>query len=458
MSFAGQIDRIRRALVRTTGSLGINLLAGLRLALPIPAGPSRIDASLGQFVALLFSLWIASAMSDLIIVGTSAEFSPWGVVSQAAQSYFWIATLAIIVLVDRRPAEFLRLAVAMASVSVTLLTVWIITTKLWSQSHPESYHSHYQTIWQTFLVWELMVFARVALTLYRTPWRRSFFCTLIYGAAVYAILTYLPHRPVLIEPVNGSSQARVDIEATYYAQTKLLGQSLYGLSPQRPGIVDLYFVGFGAYAYQDVFRREVEQAMLIFEQQFDAVGRTVSLINHLDTLHSVPLANRHNLEETIRNIAEHIDREEDIIVLFLSSHGAKEATISVALSGFGFNDLSAGEVRKILDDSAIKWRVVIVSACYSGSFIEALRSPTTLVITAASSDRSSFGCSHENEWTYFGEAFFDTALREAPSFVSAFETARAAIARREAAEGKKASDPQIAIGSEIGTYLIQQRL
>ncbi|HJP37339.1 MAG TPA: C13 family peptidase, partial [Gammaproteobacteria bacterium] len=92
------------------------------------------------------------------------------------------------------------------------------------------------------------------------------------------------------------------------------------------------------------------------------------------------------------------------------------------------------------------------------SFIEALASPTTLVITAASSDPSSFGCSHENEWTYFGEAYFEKGLKQAPSFISAFETARTAIARREAAEGKKASDPQISIGSEIGAYLTQQRL
>ncbi len=455
---AEQIDHIRRIVARESNLLAANLLTGLRLALPIPANGRHLHPSLGQFVTLLFGLWMASAANDLFDAGTGAEFSLWGIASEAAYSYFWIATISIIVLIDRRPTEFLRLAVAMASVSVTLLIAWIITTNLWLESHPDSFLTHARTIWRVFLVWGLLVFGRVVLLLYRAPWRRALCYTVGYGAAVYAMLAYLPHRPIFIEPLRDRDQMRVDVEAAYYAQANLLGQSLYELPPQRPGVVDLYFVGFGAYADQDVFRREVEQAVLIFERQFGTRGRSVSLINNLDTLQSVPLANRHNLERAIRGVAKRIDLTEDVVVVFLSSHGAEDATIAVDLSGFGFNDLSANEVRKILDHSGIKWRIVIVSACYSGSFIEALASPTTLVITAASSDRSSFGCSHENEWTYFGEAYFEKGLKQAPSFISAFETARTAIARREAAEGKKASDPQISIGSEIGAYLTQQRL
>jgi Peptidase C13 family len=56
-------------------------------------------------------------------------------------------------------------------------------------------------------------------------------------------------------------------------------------------------------------------------------------------------------------------------------------------------------------------RVVIVSACYSGVFVGPLANDNTLVITAAYFDHSSFGCQDKVKWTYFGDAFFNRALR-----------------------------------------------
>ena len=109
----------------------------------------------------------------------------------------------------------------------------------------------------------------------------------------------------------------------------------------------------------------------------------------------------------------------------------------------------------MLDESNVKWRVVIVSACYSGSFIDDLASPTTLVITAAASDRASFGCSNENEWTYFGRAYFEQALKQTGSLTSAFEIAKEIIAAREIVENKEASLPQLSLGDEIKTHLFE---
>ena len=82
----------------------------------------------------------------------------------------------------------------------------------------------------------------------------------------------------------------------------------------------------------------------------------------------------------------------------------------------------------LLSASGAKYKVVIVSACYSGIFTP-LADADTLVITAASATRSSFGCKDGNVWTYFGEAFFANALRRTSSLTDAFETARAIIAK-----------------------------
>jgi hypothetical protein len=447
-----------RTLVQGLNSLRRNLLAGLQLALPLRAHPNHLNPSLGQFVAILCGLWLLSATHDQLDAGLDAEYSGWGLLTQATMSYLWMATLALIVLLDRRPGDFLRLAVSMGSASIWLLTTWTLTTAFWSRLQPEFYDENYQMLWQAFLIWELLVFARIMFSVLGAAWYRAAANSVIYAVCIYATVIFLPHSALFVEPWQPQKHSRVDVEATYYAQTNLLRQSLYILSPERPDKTDLYFVGFAAYASQDVFKREIEQATVIFEQQFDAIGRTVSLINHRATLAIVPLANRHNLETTIRGLAERINLEEDVVVLFLSSHGGEDATISVDLPNFRLNDLSANELRQMLDTAAIKWRIIIVSACYSGSFIDELKSPTTLVITAAASDRASFGCAHENDWTYFGEAYFAQALKQSASFVAAFTKAQEIIGKREADERKTPSDPQISLGSEIEAFLIKHDL
>ena len=442
------------ARIRGTGLRYLaNLLTSARLSLPLPAGPAPLTATTGQLVALLATLAILAAIHDLLIAGLPAMFSAWGLLSWAAMSYFWLATLAVIVVIDRGDGAYLRIAVAMAGVLVFQFIVWALAERISDGFGIAAFDTHYLAIWCAFLVWEVLVFARVLVRTVRVRPRAAAAYTALYGLAVYATLTLLPHNSLFVEPWEPTATAMPDIEATYYAQPNLLGQSLYELSPQRPGIVDLYFIGFAAYARQDVFQREIEQARLIFEQRFDATGRAVSLINNPRTLQTVPMANRHNLERSVAGIAERIDKSEDIVVLFLSSHGDDDATISVDLGGFGLNDLSAGDIREILDEYGIEWRVIIVSACYSGSFIEQLAGPRTLVLTAAAADRSSFGCAHENDWTYFGEALFAYALKRSPSLVGAFELAVERITKREAEEGKTASLPQISLGAEMADYL-----
>ena len=77
----------------------------------------------------------------------------------------------------------------------------------------------------------------------------------------------------------------------------------------------------------------------------------------------------------------------------------------------------------------------------------------TLILTAAAADRTSFGCSSENDFTYFGDAFINTALRRQRSFVAAFDEAKEIIARREATEKLTPSEPQIYLGDAMKAKL-----
>lgn len=250
----------------------------------------------------------------------------------------------------------------------------------------------------------------------------------------------------------------VDGTATAAAQPRLLAASLSELRSHRPG-VDLYFVAFAGTATQDVFMKEVRSAQDVFDRRFDTAGRSLLLVNNPRTVKELPVASNANLQVALAGVAGKMNVAEDVLFLYLTSHGSKHV-LSVNFPELGLADLSDTQLRAILDRSGIKWRVVVISACYSGSFIDALKNENTLILTAAAANRPSFGCGNENDFTYFGDALINTALRHEPSFIEAFYEARRIIAAREQEEHLTPSEPQIYVGKAIKAKLhqLEQRL
>ena len=108
----------------------------------------------------------------------------------------------------------------------------------------------------------------------------------------------------------------------------------------------------------------------------------------------------------------------------------------------------------MLADSGIKWKIIVISACYSGGFIEALKDDNTLILTASDATHTSFGCETDSDFTWFSKAYFDQALREQAqqgrySFTEAFERAKVLVAEREKAAGHEPSNPQMHLGSAM---------
>jgi hypothetical protein len=143
-----------------------------------------------------------------------------------------------------------------------------------------------------------------------------------------------------------------------------------------------------------------------------------------------------------------MDRDRDTLFLFLTSHGDK-GLLAVELPGFKLAPLTPAGLRSLLDRSRIRNRVVVISACHSGSFIPALSGPTSLVIAAAHADRASFGCDDKRRWTYFGDAYFNRALRAETSFTAAFTVAQDLVSRWEKAGKLIPSLPQMAGGEAL---------
>ncbi|MCA1713598.1 MAG: C13 family peptidase [Gammaproteobacteria bacterium] len=238
-------------------------------------------------------------------------------------------------------------------------------------------------------------------------------------------------------------------------QQSLLDQAFNALAPQRPDRPDLYVVGFAGDGHEDVFRNEVAYLKLLFEQRFDARNRIVTLINHADSLGDAPapLATLDNLRTALARIGRLMDPEHDLLLLFITSHGTADHRIWLQLYPVVEASIDPEQLRTALDQAGIRNRIVVVSACYSGGFVQALRDPDTLIVTASAEDRPSFGCGADATATYFGRAWLVEGLNRTGDFIAAYDLATRNIADRELRDGYPPSLPQIDIGADIAQRL-----
>jgi hypothetical protein len=246
-------------------------------------------------------------------------------------------------------------------------------------------------------------------------------------------------------------------EEILYSQDRLIRAQLESLAAGDEGAPRVYFIGFAGYGNQRVFGQEILLAQKRLDERYGIDGRSVVLINDNRDYDSRPLASPTALERAIRGVAERMDRDDDVLFLALSSHGRRDSRLVVTNAALPLNDLTARELDLMLDEAGIRWRVLVVSACYGASFIEPLRDEYTAILTAAAPDRQSFGCNDRRELTYFGEAFYKNALPGAPTLRAAYDKAVAEINALEEKQELEPSRPQAFFGSRIEEKLAALR-
>ena len=238
-------------------------------------------------------------------------------------------------------------------------------------------------------------------------------------------------------------------EALLYEQPARIAAAVARLLPsQPPGRSHAYFVGFAGDADPEVFSREAQFASQQFGARFGTADRSVLLINDAGDRDSWPLASLSGLRQTLRLLATRMDPQQDVLILFLTSHGSQDG-LEVRNGTLPLGSLEPDDLRQALDDAGIRWRLVIVSACYAGVFIDALKSDSTAIVTASDAEHSSFGCQEDRSLTWFGEAFLKDALPESATLGEAFAKAAKLIDQRETAEHEVHSNPQLEIGADM---------
>ncbi|MEC9444566.1 MAG: C13 family peptidase, partial [Pseudomonadota bacterium] len=266
---------------------------------------------------------------------------------------------------------------------------------------PEWSYSFLPILFLVLFLWQTLALLWIFSRRLRIPWWERII--ILVGAV--ALLT-IWQRNVADQPIFKQIPVEPVLEeAALYEQPRLLQQALNSIDPSIDGKTDWYFMGVAGFSSQNVFRSEINKVRELFDVRFGTSGHSLSLINNTYSWMDEPIATKTSILRGLKKIGQQMNADEDVLFLTLSSHG-NEDIVQLANPPIAMDNLDAAWLREALDASGIRWRVIVVSACYSGSFIDELASPTTVVITASAADKASFGCTNTAEMTYFGQAFF----------------------------------------------------
>ena len=434
-----------------------NLWSGARIALLLPVAPDRLCATAGNLALLAGVDFTLNLAVSLLMVGRGGSFA-----YSAVSSFFFHLPLMLFfgfaaARVLSRPSLVVAIPVALVAASLPIELCHSVLERVlqtwqlgWLQDY--LYASHYYR----FFSWWIAAALVFLLRLKPAAAARTAALWLLFAVLVALPLWLFPRGDLWVGASENAESGQLHLtDEVLAAQQRLLDAELNSLLPGRRGIADLYFVGFAGDGTQDVFLKELNAAKRLFEQRFGALGRTLLLANNPQTAVTLPFATAGNLERALSGVGRVMNRDQDVLFLYLTSHGSREHELAVNNPPLELDELTPEMLRRMLQKSGIHWKVLVVSACYAGGFIEPLKDDHTLIITAADPSHESFGCGFGEKFTWFGEAFLDDALRRTFSFTEAFKEARGTIEQWELEQGETPSNPQIWVGEAIRPKLAE---
>lgn len=434
--------------LKSNQTAGLWLLLGSRRSLKV-VHPSIIQ--------LLFWGVIAGSVNTLyswLVAGQVGTFNPQGLISYALWPF--IALIVGIFLSQRinNPRLMLVPALLWLVVDTNILSIQCLLQYLGDQDYlnflPDKIYNFLPTLFVGLFVWQslavIWVFAR---ELHWPWWERALIMTATVCTLVVWQLSFKSQPIWKVDDV-----APTISEDALYAQGNLLNKALEQVQFGDFSQTHWYFLGVAGDSYDSVFSSEVQRIQSQFDTRFGTRGRSIGLVNDPDTRTQLPIASETSIQLSLNRIGQQMNKDTDVLFMYLTSHGEKDH-FELENAPIDLKQIDPKWLRSALDKAGIKWRVIVISACYSGSFVPELQSDNTLVITASAADRSSFGCNNESDYTYFGRAFFDQAMREKMSIKDAFKTAQATVGQWESAQGFEPSEPQWSLGKNMEIMLPQ---
>lgn len=421
-----------------------NLRSGFSLLLLRRLTPDRFARTFDQLATLFILNLLVWGALDTLHAETGSELRLDGLYDWSFYLLLGFLAVALVGRAYSRLGETRSLLVPVLSVAPYVFVVfWFLTDLALVDNHPAGA----LVLAQLYLI---LLSVRVIQAAYTTARARAALVAIVFVIAAPFLMRSLDldTRLWLTDDVEEQQADDSGEEALLYDQPARLVAATEHLEPRDPANPNVFYLGFAGDGEQDIFKREEQFGQQVLGEHFGSEDRSVDLINDNDDRDSYPLATVSALQQSLKLIASRMDVDQDVLVLLLTSHGSRDG-LAVVNGNLPLLQLSPSDLQRALDESGIRWRVVIVSACYSGVFADALKGDDTLVITASDADHSSFGCDDDRDLTYFGEAFLKDSVPTTKTMEDAFKKAAVLVRERETKEGKTPSNPQMSIGAHM---------
>ena len=433
-------------------ALGRNLAAGLRLALFMPVERASFRISVLQLLLVVMLSAAIDIDADWVRAAHDARFSILGLHGEIFALGLLALTSALLAILRRDGELYLALPIVVLA-SFPLIQVLHVLPDLPQAGSTVS--SRTKAILEyAVLAWMFVIVVRAVYVCLdpARPRRRAW--AVAGGALLIAPLWFTPLLGPLepwwqefdATPTNADAVSPAS-EAVLAAQEFMMDRALDALEDERPGVTDLYFVGFAPDARRPGFATDVDAAQRTMDERWSTNGRSVVLLNSPLTIAERPFASITHLRKVLLEIGEIIDSDDDVVMVYVTGASGSDHALTAVNPPLQLASLSPQGLRQLLDAAGIRWRIVVVSTCQAGAWIDALKDDETVVIASSAGDVRGGDCAGGIRPSSFGDAFFGVAMRSNDDLAHAFEAARRQLTEHRAAE------PMMSIGPAIGEHL-----
>lgn len=430
-------------------SLARNLLAGLRLAFLMPVRGLDFRVDVLQLLLITLISAVIDVGTDYVRAGPGASFALSGLYGEVYAFGLLLITSVIIAVATRRPAMLISVPLIVLAAFPAIQLAHLLPTYV--SSALEAFPAVLGGYDDFLYVWMAIVCLRSVYVAIEGRGLRRWFVALVGGALVYAPILFGPLISPLdpwwqaadAPPAGGVSPAS---EAVLAAQDFLLDHVLDELEESRPGHADLYFVGFAPDSRRDGFRLDVEAAQQVMDEKWDTGRRSVVLVNNSSTVAQHPFATLTYLRKTLNELGDIIDPDEDVVMVYLAGSAGADHALAAVHPPLELVALTPQGLNQLLDAAGIRFRIIVVSSCYAGAWLEPLKDDDSAIVVSSPADVAGTDCRGLAEATRFGKAFFGEGMRRGDSLSAVFKITQDAL-------GTKGAIPEMWIGPGIAQRL-----
>lgn len=433
-------------------ALGRNLAAGLRLALFLPVGRASFRISVTQLVLVVILSAAIDIDADWVRAAHEARFSLLGLHGEIFALGLLALASAALAIVRRDGELYLALPIVVLAAFPLVQIVHVLPDlpRTAGRVTPEAK----ALIEYAVLVWMFIIAMRAVYVVTDPARSRPRLWAVVGGLVLIAPFWFAPLLGPL-EPwwreIDASARDPGAVspasEAVLAAQQFMLDRAVDQLEDERPGVTDLYFVAFAPDARRAGFVADVDAAQRTMDERWDTQRRSVVLVNSPATVAERPFASITHLRQVLLEIGDLIDTDDDVVMVYVTGNSNADHTLTAVNPPLELAALSPQGLKQLLDAANIRWRIIVVSTCEAGAWIDALKDDETVVIASSAAGVRGAECAGSLRPGAFASAFFGDAMRRSDDIRAAFDIARKQLVTQHAAE------PVMYVGAAIAEQL-----